>query len=217
MCASLISLVCKLFSSATTRWSLCFRSLFLRVYYPTFYSTSLQNSYNNVDVQFIYSSLLIRSSSNALIGYISTLRLGWSIDNSSKIQRSKFSAQSSACVHKAILKAAQLSSFYLCQVRAFTQFIFPKLYIIQKLYQDRTLDYYAYQVVNAFVDIKYSRALWLDKTLIVYRVPLRCRRQCQKLEIIASISLLQIGQLSSTPVMVWEQQATRCHSPLDCF
>ena len=83
MCASLISLVCKLSSSATTRWSLCFRSPFSRVYYPTFYSISSWNSYSDVDIQFAYSSSLIRSRSNALIGH--NFILGWSIDNSSRI------------------------------------------------------------------------------------------------------------------------------------
>ena len=77
MCASLISLVCKLSSSTTTRWSLYFRSLFSRVYYPTFYSTSSWNSYSDIDIQLTYSSSLIKSRSNALIGYNSTL--GWSI------------------------------------------------------------------------------------------------------------------------------------------
>jgi hypothetical protein len=91
VCASLISLVCKLSSSATTRRSLYFKSLFSKVYYLTFYSTSLWNSYSDVDVQFAYSSSLIRLSSNALIEHISTLGRSvdlvevCDIDNSSKI------------------------------------------------------------------------------------------------------------------------------------
>ena len=83
MCASLISLVRKLSSSATTRRFLCFRSPFSRVYCPTFYSTSSRNSYSDIDVRFAYSSSSIRSRSNALIGHNFTS--GWSIDNSSKI------------------------------------------------------------------------------------------------------------------------------------
>ena len=176
MCASLISLVCKLFSSATTRRSLCFRSPFLRVYCPIFCSASSRNFYSDVDVRFAQSSSLIRSSSNALIGHISAL--GWSIDSSSRIQGSKFLVQSSVYVRRAIFKAAWFSSSYLLQVRVFTQFVFPRLYMIQKLYQDRTSDYRACQAVNAFVDIKYSKALWLDRTQIVSRVPSRCGRQC---------------------------------------
>ena len=72
MCASLISLVRKLLSSATTRRSVCFRSPFSRVHCPIFCSTSSRNSYNDVDVRFAYSSSSIRSRFDALIGHMST-------------------------------------------------------------------------------------------------------------------------------------------------
>jgi hypothetical protein len=71
--ASLISLICRLLFSTTTKRFVYFKSLFLRVYCLAFCSASLQNSYNNIDVQFVCSSLLIKLSSNALIRYISVL------------------------------------------------------------------------------------------------------------------------------------------------